>query len=220
MASTQKTDIEIRDDVLSELRWDTRVVPTEIGVEVVRGIVTLTGTVDSWARKIAAASAAHRVAGVLDVANDITVRIPGSAKKSDSDIAQQVRSALKWDVFVPHERIRTTVENGVVMLQGEVDYWSQRDSAERAVRNLAGVTAVQNDIVVSNAHLDDDVRRAVQTALARHAEREARNIEVQFDGTSVSVHGHVASWAERNAVLSAVRGTRGVGPVEDHLAVT
>jgi osmotically-inducible protein OsmY len=220
MATIQKTDIQIRDDVLAEMRWDTRVVPTEIGVEVKNRVVTLTGAVDSWGRKMAAAAAAHRVVGVLDVANDVMVRVPGSAKKSDSEVAEQTRNALKWDVFVPDEKVRTTVTNGLVTLQGEVDFWSQRDSAERAVRNLAGVTAVQNDLVVSNAHLDDDVRRAVQNALARHAEREARNVKVRFDGKRVFVDGNVGSWSERNAVLGAVRGTRGVGPVEDHLSVT
>jgi osmotically-inducible protein OsmY len=97
-------------------RWQ-RLIPTEVGVAVTNRIVTLTGTVDSWGRKMAAAAAAHRVVGVLDVASDVVVRVMGSAKKSDSEIAQQVRHALAWDVFVPDEQIRSTVSNGVVTLE-------------------------------------------------------------------------------------------------------
>ena len=115
---TVKSDKHIHQDVLRELRWDSRVEETEVGVEVDQGVVTLTGTVASYAKKLAAQDAAHRVTGVLDVANDIRVRMPGSPGHTDTEIAQAVRHALKWDALVPHTRIMSTVEDGWVTLEG------------------------------------------------------------------------------------------------------
>jgi osmotically-inducible protein OsmY len=119
--AVKKTDAEIQQDVIRELKWDPRVEETEVGVEVDNGIVTLTGTVSSWAKRLAAKEAAHRVFGVLDVANDVTVKVPGSLTRTDTDLAQAVRHALKWDVMVPDERITSTVSNGWVTLEGTVD---------------------------------------------------------------------------------------------------
>src|SRR6187455_2911048 len=131
--TTMKPDRDIQQDVACELAWDTRLSPTEIGIQVKDGIVTLTGTVDSWVELRAAQDAAHRVASVLDVANELVVKLPDSAQRTDSDIAQAVRRALVWDVRVPDAQIRTTVSRGIVTLEGEVADWSQRSDAERAV---------------------------------------------------------------------------------------
>ena len=145
----KKTDSEIQQAVLQELKWDTRVEETDVGVEVDAGVVTLTGTVSSWAKRLAAQEAAHRVAGVLDVANDIQVKMSGDLRRTDTDIAHAVRHALEWNVFVPEEHIRSTVADGWVTLEGNVDYWSQREDADEAVRRLAGVRGVTNKIEVT-----------------------------------------------------------------------
>src|SRR3989337_248322 len=126
----KKSDTQIHHDVLEELKWDSRVDETEVGVEVDNGVVTLTGTVTSWAKRMAAEEAAHRVSGVLDVANDVKVRIPGELTRTDTEIAQAVRRTLEWDVFVPDERITSTVSDGWVTLEGPVDRGSQREDAE------------------------------------------------------------------------------------------
>ena len=115
-----KTDSQIQQDVLRELKWDTRVEETDVGVEVDRAVVTLTGTVSSYAKRMAAQEAAHRVAGVLDVVNDIQVHLPGSLARTDTEIAQAVRHALEWDVVVPDTQIRSTVSDGWVTLEGDV----------------------------------------------------------------------------------------------------
>jgi osmotically-inducible protein OsmY len=214
----KKTDSEIQQDVLHELKWDTRVEETDVGVEVDNGIVTLTGTVDSWAKRMAAQEAAHRVRGVLDVANDIEVKLPGSAGRTDTDVARAVRNALEWDVFVPEAKIRSTVSDGRVTLEGDVDYWSQRDDAEKAVRNLAGVRGVINKIAVKpQMFLAADVRKSIESALERRAEREAKDVEIKVHDGRVTLSGLVRSWAERQAVIGAVKGTPGVRVVEDHL---
>ena len=147
-AAMTKTDAQVHHDVLEELKWDSRVDETEVGVEVDKGVVTLTGTVTSWAKRMAAEEAARRVIGVLDVANDIKVKIPGGLSRTDTEIAQAVRHALQWDVFVPEEQISSTVSDGWVTLDGTVERWSQRNDAERAVRNLTGVKGVANRIAV------------------------------------------------------------------------
>jgi osmotically-inducible protein OsmY len=215
-----RTDSDIQQAVLRELKWDTRVEETDVGVEVDAGVVTLTGTVSSWAKRIAANEAAHRVAGVLDVANDVQVKIPGTAGRTDTDIARAVRHALEWDAFVPDTRIRSTVSSGSVTLEGDVDYWSQRDDAENAVRNLVGVRMVSNRIAISPPKVDPlQVREAIEGALARQAEREARHISVDVHDGRVNMSGVVHSWAERTAVVGAAKGTPGVRIVEDHLRI-
>jgi osmotically-inducible protein OsmY len=215
-----KTDSQIQQDVLLELKWDTRVDETDVGVEVDRGIVTLTGTVDNWAKRFAAQEAAHRVYGVLDVANDIEIKLPGSLERNDTDIAKAVRHALEWDVFVPEDRIRSTVSTGWVTLSGDVNYWSQRMDAERAVRNLAGVRGVSNDITIKPPRVAaETVRKAIENALERQADREARQMTIDVLDGHVKITGSVHSWAERAAVVSAVRGTVGVREVDDHLRI-
>src|SRR6185503_5079431 len=116
-----KTDTQIHHDVLEELKWDSRVDETEVGIEVDKGVVTLSGTVTSWAKRMAAAEAARRVVGVLDVANDIKVKVPGGLSRTDTEIAQAVRQTLQWDVFVPDEQITSTVTDGWVSLDGTVE---------------------------------------------------------------------------------------------------
>ena len=153
----KKSDTQIHHDVLEELKWDSRVDETEVGVQVAGGVVALTGTVTSWAKRVAAQEAARRVIGVLDVANDIAVKVPDGFMRSDTEIAQAVRQALEWDVFVPNERITSTVTDGWVTLEGPVERGSQRDDAERAVRNLTGVKMVVNKITVTPEA--DDRRR-------------------------------------------------------------
>jgi len=215
-----KTDEELAQDVLSELLWDTRIAENEVLVSVCHRIVTLTGTVDYFATKLAAAEAAHRVAGVLDVANDLTVLLPSHGERSDSEIALTVRKALEWDARVPDKQIQSTVSSGIVTLRGEVDAASARLDAETAIRNLVGVREVVNQIELRvptvNPH---DIEQAIRSALERRGEREAEQIEVEITGDSVTLTGTVHSAAERRAALGAACGTRGVSNVIDHLHV-
>ena len=141
-----KSDSQIKQDVLNELKWDTRVDETDIGVQVRDGVVTLVGSVPVYAKKLAARDAAHRVHGVLDVVDEMQVRVPGIGARSDTEIAHAVRLALEWDAFVPDERITSTVSMGIVTLEGPVDTWAQRADAERAVRGLSGVRGVINQL--------------------------------------------------------------------------
>jgi osmotically-inducible protein OsmY len=196
------------------------VTSSAIGVEVSGGVVTLTGMVSSWTARLAAQEAAHRVSGVLDVANDIQVKLPGSSSPNDADIAHAVRYALEWDTLVPHTRIRTTVSNGVVTLEGAVDFWSEHDDAARCVRNLAGVREVKNLIAVEPPAISPEaIRRTIEGALERHAMHAAKHVEIAVADGKVVLNGDVPSWAERSAVEGAVRGTPGVRGVINHLRI-
>jgi len=215
--TVKKSDTQIHHDVLEELTWDSRVDEKEVGVQVAGGVVTLSGTVTNWAKRVAAQEAAHRVIGVLDVANDITVKAPGGPAPTDTEIAQAVRRALEWDVFVPEGKIMSTVTDGWVTLEGAVDSGSQRAAAERAIRNLTGVKIVVDKIAVNPVKVTEDVQKAIEQALERRAEREARRIRVDVRNGTATLTGAVHSWAERKSVLAAARFTRGVHAVVDHL---
>ena len=215
-----KSDAEVQQDVLRELKWDTRVAETEVGVEVDKGVVTLTGTVASWGKRHAAAQAAHRVRGVLDVANDIAVKVPGTPGRTDTEIAKAVRHALEWDVLVPDSRITCTVSDGAVSLEGDVDTWSQWQDAERAVRNLSGVRVVMNLIQVKAPKVDaSKLRTTIEETLARRAQREANQVWFEVQDGRVTVFGTIPTYGEKRAVLQAAQGTPGVLSVDDKLSI-
>jgi osmotically-inducible protein OsmY len=215
-----KSDSQIQQDVLRELKWDTRVEETDVGVEVDRGVVTLTGSVTSYGKRVAAQQAAHRVVGVLDVVNDIQIVVPGSGQRTDTEIAHAVRAALEWDADVPDERIQTTVSSGWVTLDGSVDFWSQRQDAERAVTRLISVRGVTNRIIVKPPSVDiQPIREAIEEALERRAEREARELRIEVHGGKVILSGRVHSWRERRAVVGAAAHAPGMREIEDRLLV-
>jgi len=216
-----KSDAQLQSAVSDELAWDSRLEGAEIGVQVHSGVVTLTGTVDVLAKRVAAQEAAHRVAGVTDVANDVRVREAPAGVPTDTQIALAVRHALEWCVLVPHAKIRSTVDGGHVTLEGEVEFLSQRDDAEKVVQQLAGVRVVKNEIVVKPPQTvaPTDVLHAIHRALARRAEREYARIQVEAQDGVVTLSGPCRSWGERNVIVGAARGTAGVCSVRDEMRI-
>lgn len=213
-------DTQIQQRVIQELRWDTRIEATDVGVEVRDGTVTLSGTVESYAEKLAAQEAAHRVTGVLDVANEVIVKVPASHVRSDADIARAVRHALEWNVQIPSDHIRSTVADGWIALEGHVFSWRQRLDAESAIRYLSGVRGVTNKINVSPPNVDAaDIRQAIETALERRAEREARRIQIDVADGKVTLTGWVRTWLEKQSILGAVGHAPGVQEVVDSLQI-
>ncbi|MGC1213940.1 MAG: BON domain-containing protein [Micromonospora sp.] len=218
-----RTDQDIQSDVLDELSWEPRVRPNEIGVTVTDGVVTLTGWVDSYAKKWAAERAAHRVSRVRAVANDLAVRIATSAERSDPEIATAAGRALEWDAFVPIEALDVTVSDGWVTLHGEVEWEYQRRAAERAVGRLTGVRGVSNGITVRPAAAAADHRDLadrIVDALARNRATEAEGIYVRIqDGDTVLLRGHVHSVPEREEVERIVWSAPGIREVHNHITV-
>lgn len=214
----KKSDSEIKTQVLRELKWDSRIGWAEIGVEVSAGVVTLTGTVANYAKKVAAQDAAHRVTGVLDVANEIEVRREGEFVRNDRPLASAVRHVLEWDAFVPDERIKSTVSDGWVTLEGEVDVWREREDAERAVLRLQGVIGVINKIRLVPRKVDpEELREQIEYALERRADREAERLRIEINDGAVDVFGRVHSWQEKRAVLGSISHAPGVTAIRDHL---
>ena len=215
----RKTDTDIRNDVLSELAWDSRIGEKQIGVQVDHGVVTLGGTVEDLAQSYAAVEAAHHVAGVKDVANELQVRSAQAMHLTDTDIAKAVRHALEWDTLIPDASIRSTVTAGVVLLEGTVTTPIQREEVERVVGRLRGVKHLENRLEVSRVTEPDAVAASIRQALNRRAVREAAHVMVRVDDGRVVAEGVVQSREERAAILGAIRGTRGVQTIEDRLEV-
>ncbi len=218
--ATTKSDAQIKTDVLNELKWDSTVDETEVGVQVHNGIVTLTGNISAYPKKLAARDAAHRVWGVLDVVDDMKIRIPTIWERTDEDVAKAVRNALKWDVLVPDDKITTTVSNGTVTLQGSVNTWMQRYDTERCVQRLTGVKGVINQITVAGPQVDPTkIKREIEDALERQTEREAKRIGVAVRDGVVTLTGTLRSWGEKNAIERAAYYAPGVRRVDDRTTV-
>lgn len=215
-----KTDAELQQDVMNELIWEPTIKAAEIGVAVKDGVVTLSGYVDSYVKKGAAERAAARVFGVRAVAEEIQVRLPGSLKRSDEDIAGAVANVLEWNVLVPHDRVKVQVQDGLVTLSGEVDWWYQKNAAEEAVRYLMGVVWFSNQITVKPSVKPMDVKYKIESAFQRNALLDSRRITVETHGSWVILKGSVRSFGERAEAQWAAWAAPGVSEVENNIIIS
>jgi osmotically-inducible protein OsmY len=214
-----KTDLELQRDVIDELRWDPSVGMAEIGVAVKNGVVTLTGIVDTNARRYGAIHAAERVHGVKAIAEDLIVKVPSSYVRSDTEIAHAAVEALKWNVEVPDQRVLVRVDDGWIVLEGTLDWEYQRKAAEFAVRYLTGVRGVSNTITIKAGPTPADLRRRIEEALKRSAEVDSKRISIETAGGRVVLRGMVRSWTERRDAERAAWSAPGVIAVDDQIAI-
>jgi len=214
-----KTDAQLKKDIGDELEWEPSVNATHIGVSVDRGVVTLTGHIDTYAEKAAVERAVQRVQGVQAIALELDVKLAPNHQRSDTELAQSLQSALQAQALVPASRISMKVEHGWVTLSGEVDWDYQRSNAERTVHQTMGVVGVSNRITLKARTVPTDVSNRIKDALARQAEREARGIEVSIAGSTATLRGSVHSWAERNAAQGAAWSAPGISLVVNELKV-
>ena len=180
-----KTDTQVQEDVLAELKWEPSVNAAEIGVEVKGRVVTLTGHVGSFAEKWDAERAAQRVAGVKALAVEIDVVIPGASRRNDADIARAAENALKWMTYLPKDSVKVMVEGGWITLSGEVDWEYQRQTAAIRVRHLMGVTGVSDQISLRPQVFLNAVKSDIEAALKRRTHADAQLISVEVNGTDV-----------------------------------
>jgi osmotically-inducible protein OsmY len=220
MATTTqtRTDNSVREDVLRELKWDPKISSaSDIAVAVKDGVVTLSGFVPSFWEKDAAEKAVKRVYGVKGVANDIAVKTLW--QRTDPEIARDAVHELERHISIPGDKIKVTVKNGWVTLEGTVDWEFQKILAKAAVKKLKGVTGVTNNIEIKPKVTPKEVKGRIEDALRRSAELDARRISVVVEGTTAKLYGSVSSWAERDEAERAAWSAPGTTMVENHIIV-
>ena len=217
-----KTDNEVQKDVMEEIRWDPELkdIASEIGVSAKDGVVTLSGMVDSYLKKIAAEKAAQRVEGVKVVAVDVEVEAPRSLLKNDTEIATAIRNALTWHSAVNEDQIEVKVDNGWVYLDGTVEWGYMKIAAENAIQGLIGVKGVTNRIQVKAKVMDvAEVKRKINAAFHRSATIDSSAVNVEVSGNRIILSGKVRTWAERTDAENAVWKSPGVVAVENNIEV-
>jgi osmotically-inducible protein OsmY len=216
----KRSDSQLQQDVLQELKYEPSISASEIGVTVKDGIVGLTGNVQSYAAKYTATHAAERVAGVRAVTDELKVDLPAFHVRNDEDIARAVVNALQWNVWVPADRIKVKVQDGWVTLEGELDHKYEQTAAEGAVRTLTGLKGVSNLITLKRpVAAASEIKTNIDQALRRAAEIDADKIDVRVEKDKVILNGKVASWAERDEAERAAWSAPGVNEVVDYLDI-
>jgi osmotically-inducible protein OsmY len=209
----------LRQCIIDELDFEPSIDAANIGVAVEKGVVTLTGHVANYAEKIAAERTVRRVKGVQAIAQEIEVRYPDQAKRSDDEIAQRALNILKWSVQVPADSIQVTIEKGWTTLAGAVEWQYQRRAVESAVRKLSGIRGVTNLIEIKPNVAAADIQGKIMDSLKRNAELEADSIRVVVDHNKVTLEGKVKAWYEREIAERAAWSAPGVTSVVDQLTL-
>ncbi len=214
-----KKNEDLQKDVLDAIKWEPLLNAAEIGVTVSDGVITLTGIVDSYAKKTEAENAAKSVAGVKAVVEKIEIRFANDWKKNDNEIASDVLSAFKWNWEIPGDKAKVKVEDGWVTLDGEFSWNYQREAANRAVKNLAGVAGVSNNITIKSEVHDAIEKRGIERAFVRNWSMCDQDIDVDVTGNRVRLSGIVESLYQKEEAGRIAWGAPGVWAVDNDLVI-
>lgn len=214
-----KTNAELQKDVQEAIKWEPLLHAAEIGVTAKDGVVSLTGVVDCYAKKIEAENAAKRVVGVKALVENIKIKFPNSWKKTDEEVAFEVLNALKANLTIPDEQLKIEVEDGWVTLEGEVPWNYQRVAVKNAIHLLLGVKGVTNNIKIKSEIKDAIEKKEVENAIARSLSIDANDIHVEVNGTKVTLSGMVNSWYQKEEIARIAWNTPGVGQVDNEITI-
>lgn len=214
-----KTNEELQKDVQDAIKWEPLLNAAEVGVTVKDGVVTLSGTVDTFAKKEEAEKATKKVAGVKAVVEEIQVKSFNTSKKNDEDIAAEVLNALKYSWQIPHDKVQVKVENGWVTLFGELDWNFQKEAARTATANLPDVKWVTNNISIKSEIAANVEKKDVENALKRNWTLEDKNIIVSVFDNKVTLSGTVHSWYQKDEASRIAWNAPGITNVDNKLTV-
>jgi osmotically-inducible protein OsmY len=212
-----KNDAQIQKDVIAQLNWEPVLNAAEIGVSVKEGIVTLNGIVDTYTKKLAAERVAKGVSGVRAVAEDIQVGVSPFFRRTDTEIAEAVLNALKWHTAVNEDKIK--VEDGVVTLDGQVEWDYQRRAAKTAIENLSGIRTIYNFISVKPAANPVDIKKKITDSFHRMASVDAEKLSVDIIGSKAILRGRVHSIKEKEDAADVAWAAPGIMNVDNQLEV-
>lgn len=212
-----KSDEQVQQDVMDELKWEPSIHAAQIGVEVRDGVVTLAGEVGSYPEKWGAEQVVLRIGGVKALAVNLKVKLSELGARTDADIALSAQNTLRWSMSVPQDAVKVQVENGWLVLSGDVEWQYQRQAAAEAVRHLPGITGVSNQIGIKPLPSALVVKADIEAALQRTASSDSKAISVEVVGANVTLTGTVHSWAERDLVTRSAWRSAGVHEVVDQM---
>jgi osmotically-inducible protein OsmY len=214
-----KRNEDLQKDVQDAIKWEPLLNAAEIGVIAKDGIVTLTGTVDSYAKKLEAEDAAKNVAGVKALVEKIEIKMESSAKNGDTEIAKDVLDSFKWNWEIPKDKVKVKVEKGWVTLEGELGWNYQKEAAKRSVNNIIGVKAVTNKITIKSETHDEIEKKDIEYALVRNSSLDSEDISVKVSGNNVTLKGIVHSFYERGEAERIAWNAPGVWTVDNELVI-
>jgi osmotically-inducible protein OsmY len=214
-----RTDEDVKRDVENELKWDSDIDSSYLGVAVKDGVVTLSGFVRSFRQKRKAEEDATRVDGVKGVANDVEVRLPLINKRPDPEIAREIVAELKAELPYAADGIKVVVKDGDVTLKGEVEWDYQRRRAADTALRVIGVTGLTNEIELKPKVNPEDLKRKIEDAFKRNADVDAQRITVEANGSQVVLRGIVRSWAEREEAERVAWLAPGVTRVDNRITI-
>jgi len=214
-----KTNEVLQKDVQDAIKWEPLLNAAEIGVTAKDGIITLTGTVNSFMKKMEAEDAAKKVKGVKAVVENIDIKLSNNSKASDNEIANDVVNAFKWDIEIPGDDVKVKVEDGWVTLSGNIKWNYQREAAKKAVSKLCGVKGVIINIKIESETDDEINKKNIESALDRNWTINGIDIHVEIAGHKVILKGIVDSWYQKEEAGRIAWNAPGVWEVDNEILI-
>jgi len=214
-----KSNETLQRDVQESIKWEPLLHAAEIGVIAKNGIVTLTGTVDSYAKKMEAETATKKVAGVKAIVEKIEIDYGHFGKITDDKIAEDILKEFKSNLTVPSNSIKVTVENGWVTLEGNVNWNYQREATKNSVTNLMGVRGISNNIKINPEIKEKVEKRAIEKAFQRNWAINYDEIDVDVYDNNVRLTGNVDSYYQKDEAERIAWNAPGVWSVNNDLEV-